>query len=465
MAENRHVLDCNAAAYAQGVRPRMARAAAAALAPHLRVRERDAHAERAALEGAAAWAGRYTPNVALVDGTGNATAAGPQGLLLEVSGSLKLFEGIAAIATGLARGAAELGFSASVASAPTAEGAWLLARGGCSSPCERLADLAHRLQPLPVEVLDGGAQALALFEAVGIRTVGEVLALPRAGLARRFGPRLLEKLDRACGARPDPRVFFAPPERFAAALELPAEVHEAGALIFALQRLIAQLGGFLAARDRGVQRLQIALYHKEARTDLEIGLARPSGDTGRFTLLAREKLTALALRAPVRRIALCVDELFALVHENRDLLDEALKPGGDTSGDRSGRIGALLERLRARLGSGAVEAVAAHADHRPEAAWRVMEPGEKSSAYALGARPLWLLHTPKRLAERGAAPQYGGPLALLAGPERIESGWWDGHDAVRDYFIARAASEALLWIYRERGIEGRKDWYLHGIFG
>lgn len=457
LAENRHVLDCNAAAYAQGVRPRMTRAAAAALAPHLCVHERDADAEHAALEGAAAWAGRYTPNVALVAGT----ADNPQGLLLEVSGSLKLFGGITAIVTDLARSAAELGFSAAVASAPTAQGAWLLARGGCSSPCTTPGDLARRLHPLPIETLDCGTHTRTLLEAVGIRTVGEVLALPRAGVARRFGPRLLEELDRACGTRPDPRVFFIPPERFEAGLELPAEVHEAGALVFALGRLIAQLDGFLAARDRGVQRLRITLFHRETHTDVEIGLVRPSGDAAHFALLVREKLAALRLREPVRRIALFADELLTLAHENLDLLDDALKPGDNGSA----RIGTLVERLRARLGSTAVAAVAANADHRPEAAWRVAEPGDRSAACALGARPLWLLQTPKRLEERSAAPQYGGPLALLAGPERIESGWWDGRDAVRDYFIARAATEALLWIYRERGLEGNKNWYLHGIFG
>ena len=68
VAESRHVVDCNAAAFAQGVRPAMARAAAAALAPGLRFRERDAAEELEALEGLAAWAGRYTPNVALAAG-------------------------------------------------------------------------------------------------------------------------------------------------------------------------------------------------------------------------------------------------------------------------------------------------------------------------------------------------------------------------------------------------------------
>jgi len=72
----------------------------------------------------------------------------------------------------------------------------------------------------------------------------------------------------------------------------------------------------------------------------------------------------------------------------------------------------------------------------------------------LGQRPLWLLETPRRIGERD--------FVLLAGPERIESGWWDGNEARRDYFIARAGDSSLVWIYRERGAGG--GWYLHGIF-
>ena len=460
MAENRHVLDCTAAAFAHGVRPGMARAAAAALLPSLRFRERDPLAERAALEGLAGWAGRYTPNVALAERPARPAQPrqpfSPHGLLLEVSGSLKLFGGIEPICAGLAQGVQEMGYTGALACAPTAQGAWLLARGGASSPCLGLGELHRRLQPLSVETLDCDARTLATLEAVGVRTLGEVLALPRAGLARRFGEALSDELDRALGARPDPRAFFASPERFHAALEFPVEVHEAGMLVFAVQRLLVQLGGFLVARDSGVQRLRIDLFHKEALTSVEIGLVRPSRDTGHLALLAREKLAALALREPVRRIALAADEILALAHTNLDLLDEALKRPGDWAG--------LLERLRARLGNGAVNGIAQAADHRPEAAWRVMEPGERGAAYERGARPLWLLQTPKRLAEVGAAPHRDGPLALLAGPERIESGWWDGHDAARDYFIARAQTEALLWIYRERQ-SNSAHWYLHGIFG
>ena len=69
---------------------------------------------------------------------------------------------------------------------------------------------------------------------------------------------------------------------------------------------------------------------------------------------------------------------------------------------------------------------------------------------------------PRLLSEVAAAPCYEGRLTLLAGPERIESGWWDGHDVARDYFVACNPTEALVWIYRERNAGG--GWFLHGFF-
>jgi protein ImuB len=80
----------------------------------------------------------------------------------------------------------------------------------------------------------------------------------------------------------------------------------------------------------------------------------------------------------------------------------------------------------------------------------------------VGLRPFWLLPAPQPLAEVDAVPHHGGPLRLLAGPERIESGWWDGADVARDYFVAQAPDRSLVWVYRERRSPG--GWFLHGLF-
>ena len=87
-----------------------------------------------------------------------------------------------------------------------------------------------------------------------------------------------------------------------------------------------------------------------------------------------------------------------------------------------------------------------------------------------GLYPTWLLASPLKLEVHHNRPQYPGPLTLLAGPQRLEAGWWDGGDcALRDYFLARSERMGLLWIYRQRlsgpGRDGAgSDWYLHGLF-
>ncbi|MGB5082694.1 MAG: DNA polymerase Y family protein, partial [Burkholderiales bacterium] len=199
----------------------------------------------------------------------------------------------------------------------------------------------------------------------------------------------------------------------------------------------------------------LRLRHRDrAPTEIAVGLVAPSRDAGHLTLLLRERLRGVTLAEPVREIVLLAEDVVPLPGRNLGLLLEEGKPPGDWE--------PLVERLRARLGSEAVRGIANRAEHRPEHAGVIAEPGEKQLWLDFGERPFWLLESPRPLAEIGTVPHHDGPLELLVGPERIESGWWDGDDIARDYFVARTRNEALVWIYRERRGEG--GWYLHGVF-
>ena len=123
----------------------------------------------------------------------------------------------------------------------------------------------------------------------------------------------------------------------------------------------------------------------------------------------------------------------------------------------------LIEHLRARLGEHSVSGLSAVAEHRPERAWRYSRPGEPSVLLSHEKRPLWLLPHPERLCLKNGQPYFNGLLSLQPDRERIESGWWDGSDVMRDYFIASNPKDTRLWIYRE--LAGEQHWFLHGIFG
>ena len=451
VAEHHRIVACDGKSAARGVRPGLATAAATALARELAVHPRNRNEETECLLGLAGWAVQFTPSVAL-----ELHPPESAGLALEVSGSLQLFGGLRRIAASLREGCARMGYTAVVAAAPTARGASWLARSGSEILVEDSDALECALAGLPVRVMAGDAETVEALAAIGATHVADVLALPRAGLARRFGRKLLDDLDRALGRMADPRTFFTPPATFSARLELPAEVTQTEALLFAAKRLFVQLEGFLAARAAGVQRLALRLFHREARfTEVPIGLVAPARDATHFTLLARERLGGLALPEAVRAIALVAGDVVPLAGEALALFNDGASPPGDWR--------KLIERLRARLGGAAVHGLAAAAEHRPERASRACEVGAGAADPGpLTLRPLWLLPAPEPLEEIGAAPHRGGPLRLLAGPERIESGWWDGDDVTRDYFVARTPDDVLVWIYRERSARG--GWFLHGFF-
>lgn len=445
VAEGPDVLDGDSKAMHRGIRPGMSLPAARALSRQLTVRTREPAAETEALLGLAGWALQFTPAVALEF---------PDMLLLEIAGSLKLLGSLPALRTRMHVELEAMGFSVRLACAPTARAAGWMAKMGGTVSCTA-ADLAATVAALPITVFDAAIQEG--LQSAGATTLGAVLALPRDGLARRFGQHLLDELDRALGHLPEARSFFRPPPRFQAAIDLPMEVQQSQALLFAGRRLLLQLAGFLRACACGVQNLRIRLGHRDAATVLTLGLLAPSRDPEHLTLLLREQLGKVVLRAPVLSISIHAEELLPLGGDSMALFAEDPAQAGQSWQQ-------LVDRLRSRLGSASVQGLAPAADHRPEHGSITVEPGSPQLPLTFNERPFWLLPVPRPLSEVNAVPHCDGPLELLAGPERIESGWWDDREALRDYFVARSPQHSLLWIYRERHPARLGQWYLHGLF-
>src|SRR5690606_29941051 len=124
---------------------------------------------------------------------------------------------------------------------PTPGAASLLARWRDGARCTGIADLPACLGLLPVGLLAAAEAHLETLESAGLRRISSLLALPRAGLARRFGQGLLDELGRALGRVPDPRLRHAPPPAFDMRLELPARIDSAQALERAAGRLVERL--------------------------------------------------------------------------------------------------------------------------------------------------------------------------------------------------------------------------------
>lgn len=440
------VVAATAAALARGVQPGLRVAGALAVAPKLQLKHRDHGAEHNTLIQLATWVGCCTPCVSLDL---------PDALVLEVSRCLRLFGGLTALVDKLKHGAVHLGLVVHFAAAPTPLAARWLAKARPGTLVSNTTGWSHCLDSLPIELLSEGtavsASTLDLLRGIGVRTLGEAIRLPRNGLARRGASSVQKAFALAHGECPDLRSWYVPPSFFTSRLVLPAPVSTTEPLLFASRRLVADLTGWLAALHAGVDQCHLHLEHDGVpESVLHITTAQPGRDEERFVLLLREQLALFKLKAPVEALRLSAEAPVICNEHTPDLF-------GDVEQVRDA-ASLLLERLRARLGHDAVRSVRPWPEHRPECAWRTAEPGAVSVADTgkRPLRPLWLLAAPQPL----AAVEH---LILLSGPERIESGWWDGADVQRDYYVAHTSHAGRWWVFQRLNSPG--GWYVHGYFG
>jgi protein ImuB len=364
VVEQHRLLAINRAARALGVQTGQSAATALALAPQLQALPREPAREAAFVETLALALAALTPNLCPLDG----------GVLLEVQASLRLFGGVRRLQRRAEALARECGAQVRVAWAPSASGAWLLASSGLARRrALRAAGCARRLDAVPVEALRAllplAPSQLELMEALGVHRLGELRALPRAGLQRRLGRAFATALDRAYGEAPDPRRWFAPPERFELRRELMQRADDAAVLCAAVEALLPALHGWLQLHWRAASVLALRLVHERRReplpdTVLRLQLSTPSRDTGQIALLWRERLQRHALAAPVYELALALEASVPHGGTPGELLP---RPGHDAAGHA-----ALLDRLVARLGAERVQRFEPLPDHRPERAQRAV---------------------------------------------------------------------------------------------
>jgi protein ImuB len=440
-----------------------------------------------------AWGWRalqFTPRVAHVD----------EALLLEVSACERLWGGRKRLLRGLLQQCEPL------AAAQWAQGETSLIALAALRLQLRGEAMPERVpQDLPLDLLTAAREHAGTLERTGCRTWGELRALPRGGVSRRFGAELLDALDAAYGERPERYPWLQLPEVFDLKLELAALATSAPELMWSAQRLLSQLQVWLQARHRGVLALELEWtldlrrlngVRLPSHEQLVVRTAQPTQDIAHLRRLVGEHLSRAALSAPANYLRLRSLETVPWGGANTSLL-----PEDNVKGER---LHQLVERLSVRLGEGNVTVPQAVADHRPERmqTWRpargaviagapaviagsTRNPGDVPRPSGLRVKPAmtntnsdalyppWLLPQALPLEVRNDVPHYGGPLRRLTRLYRVETGWWeDGRPALRDYFIARSEEAGLVWIYRERplqltqGLEQARSfrWYLQGLY-
>ena len=439
----RRVVAAGDRAIEQGVRRGMALADARMHVADASVLTRGLAGERAAIERLGGWAWRYSSQVHVAAGDEQVECAR---VVFEIGASLRLFGGRQRLLRAVRADLDRMGYRYSLGVGDTPAAALAFARTRTRG--QKRGSLAQ----LPLQCLDLDPRAALSLKASGLRQVGELLALPPGALVRRYGQATLDQLERLRGRRPHELTLYRLPQRYGTKHELTGAVETTQGLVFVLRRILADLAAFLRGADAAIQTLQIKLFHDDLPpTRLMLRLSAPSREAEHLERVANERLARLTLAAPVLEIALASDRLRRFEHAQDGLWRDAHSTGPD-------HWPAVLDRLRARLGHSAVGWLQAVDAHHPDQATTEIDHPPETSTPGAAPRPLWLLDVPCR------APN---DLTLIAGPERIETGWWE-HGIRRDYFRARDGQGRLLWVYRDL-VHARPDappvYYMHGLFG
>jgi protein ImuB len=443
----------------------MALATARALFAALDVRDADPEGDSAFLTRLALFAARrWTPRAAI---------SGPDGLWLDLDGVAHLFGGERAMCERILLFCARVGFEARIAVAGTPGAAHALARHGAGPvtlcPAGREAEA---LAPLPLAALRLDEEVLANARRLGIESLGELAAMPRGPLRRRFGDAFLLRLDQALGRAAEPFDPVVPEELPDALLRFAEPIATAEAIGRALGLLTADLVERLSERALGVRRLALLCQRVDGAVLREtIGTARPTRDADHLIRLMGARIERLEPGFGI--------DAMRLVAERVEPLAPAQLSGEPAPPD----LAPLVDRLAGRLGPRRLFRMSAIESDIPERSVRRVGPLAPTKDWPRWPRPVRLLsppepvekvmavlpdHPPRRFVWRGRMHQ----VRRADGPERLTGEWWRDSkeaEAVRDYFQVEDEEGARFWLFRKGDGEdprtGDFSWHLQGVFG
>ena len=485
----------NQAAELAGLFPGQALADARALEPGLRVAAAALAADMRSLTALADWCGRYSPWTA----PSGLEAGGAGGIWLDISGCAHLFGDETALLADLVQRLGAIGYATRAAIADTPGAAWAVARfaplaaamavtppGGQMAALTALPVAALRLTPAQREDLD----------RLGLRRIGDLLPLPRAGLAARFGATLSRRLDQALGQIDEPISPRRPAPVLRLRLAFPEPVAQLDAVKAAARRLLTAMDRRLEAAGRGARQLELALYRTSGQVDIvTAGTSRPSRQPNHLMRLLAEQLDRLPAADGLDTM---IDLVILAVQRSEPMTaaQETFATNDAATGHANpAALAALVDRLSSRLGAASVMQLRARESHVPERAQvavAALAKGHGNSrgndGFAAGPsapRPPRLLPRPEPVT--AVAPVPDDPPVLFRwrgrvhrvvradGPERIGPEWWRtaGDVLPRDYYRIEDTGGQRFWLYRHglyqpgsgSGRGATPQWYLHGLFG
>jgi protein ImuB len=508
------LVSLSAAAEAEGLTRGQPLRDAQAMCPALLTRPANPVAEAAFLSTLRRWTGKYSPWVA---------EEAPGALVVDLTGCAHLFGGEAALLDQIAADCNDLGLTVHAGIADTLGAAWALARyAGQPAPAARSGDAIDqeawatrsragkrrtwekggtppevttagarpsRIAPpgqtrtalagLPVAALRLLPETAADLTRLGIRRIADLSGQPRAGLARRFGRQLVQRLDQAMGVEPEPVSPAKPAHRFAVRLTFPDPIGLESDIVAALDRLLPALGDRLSAAGQGARRVRLECHRTDQATErVEVGLARPSANPDRIRPLLLLRIGGIDSGFGIDRLRLeAVETEPVHSRQHRGHLDAA--SDARARAVPSTQLDDLVGRLGARVGLETITRLHPAESHIPEKSAKVLAAAWSEPAGSwpppAAPRPLLLWRPEPVTAEDG--PDL--PLAFRwrrrafrtvagAGPERIAPEWWlddpDWRSGVRDYWRVVTDTGDALWLYYAHGSAMSGGWFCQGAF-
>lgn len=446
------VYRANDQAGAQGIEKGCLLNAAYILCRDLEVVTRDQTIELQQLKKYTQRVTRFTPQIVL---------SGTDTILLEVRRSLRLFGGLAALLTQLNQVFPDVLLH--IACAPVPLAAELMARNGIQKLISHRKHLQSTLGNILLHQTTVSPALVHKLERCGLACLRDVWRLPRVGLARRFGPDLLQYLDQLNGSIESPQTIFKAENCFSAGHDFDQETETTSLLLHAAGLLLQQAQQFLQVRALLCEKVNFRFVYTHHRGELRQGhqmsvYAQQGGDTAAHFLSQLEvHLQHFVFKKAVLRIELHIDQFRLRQDSTMDLFRR--------SRENPQSWPMLLDILIARLGEKSIYYLLSREDHRPEKSWHkrytnkqaeiVTQALALSRPHSLPSRPAWLLPLPLKVART--------TFTLVSGAERLESGWWSGKDLRREYYQGISSSGQHCWLFRD--IKARQaQWYLHGLF-
>ena len=489
--DSSQIIAVDSQAAALGISCNHTLAQARAIAPKLGVIVRQAMREDALLEDLACVAYQFSHQVLLgKDNDGNAGAGdagtGSAWVALEIAASLNLFGGFTALLNALRPLLATLMLRLQFGIAPNPDGARVLAQSAAVGHVRRARNWPQSLNRIALIHSALAPDTTAALASMGVHNFAALFALPMSGLRKRFGAVCVQYLTALqqtnAAAKFQAGQYWRPPQHFQRQLDFGFSAESVALLAFPIKRLLRELALYLQACDAAVQEITLTLAHQsKPSTKLVINMLSVTRDALILENLVGTKLENLCLAEGVVGLCLSAPKLTPGTAHTPDLFSA-------TAG-ASLPLPRLLERLQNKLGNDgfsvgsitkankttpAVQTLHWQHEHRPELASRMQplnaqalmtKPGKSvavlDETQAMPPRPFWLI-TPEVIVANA--------FAILSGPERIESGWWDSAqlgDVRRDYYVAQLHSGTRIWIYQQRPNSKSAAaviWYLHGYF-